>query len=126
MCSRLFAGDQTGVVSLREEEKRAVNEATFRDANERIRAAERELDPPLERVPYFCECDDVLCRETMQLTTDEYERIREGGATFGILRGHSSDGEVVEEHEHYLVVRKTGDGGELTRALDPRGKAAHE
>ena len=113
-------------MSLREEEKRAVNEATFRDANERIRAAERELDPPLERVPYLCECDDVRCRETMQLTADEYERIREGGATFGILHGHSSDGEVVEEHEHYLVVRKTGSGGEVTRALDPRGKAAHE
>jgi hypothetical protein len=41
------------------EEKRAENEASFRDANERIRAAERELNPPLERVPYLCECDDV-------------------------------------------------------------------
>lgn len=110
----------------REEEKRAVNEATFRNANERIRATEKELDPPLERVPYLCECDDVLCRETMQLTAAEYERIREDGATFGILRGHSSDGEVVEEQAYYLIVRKTGDGGEVARALDPRRKEAHE
>ena len=109
----------------REEEKRAANEATFRDANERIRAAEKELEPPLERVPYICECDDVLCRETFQLTDAEYERLREDGATFGIIRGHSSDGEVIEEHAHYLVVRKTGDGVELTRALDPR-REAHE
>jgi hypothetical protein len=124
MCIRPFAGGEKRVVSSREAEKRAANEATFREANERIRAAERELDPPLERVPYLCECDDVQCRETMQLTAPEYERIRGDGATFGVLRGHSSDGDVVEEHERYLVVRKSDDGGDLARALDPRGEDA--
>jgi hypothetical protein len=109
-------------VTSREEEKRAANEATFRDANERIRAAERELDPPLERVPYLCECDDVHCRELMQLTAAEYERIRADGATFAVLRGHPSDGELVEDHEEYLVVRKPDGGGEVARALDPRGE----
>lgn len=108
----------------REEEKRAANEATFREANERIREAERELDPPLDRVPYLCECDDVECHETMPLTASEYEHIRADGATFGVLRGHPSDGDVVEEHEHYLVMRKTTRGGELARALDPRGEEA--
>ena len=106
----------------RDEENRAVNEATFREANERIRAAERELDPPLERVPYLCECDDVQCHEPMPLTAPEYEHIREDGATFGVLRGHRSDGEVVEEHGHYLVMRKTDHGGQLARVLDPRGE----
>jgi hypothetical protein len=48
--------------------KRAENEATFRRANERIRAAERALRPPLQRVPYLCECDDVGCREPITLT----------------------------------------------------------
>jgi hypothetical protein len=109
----------------REEAKRAENEATFRAANERIRAAEQKLDPPLERVPYLCECDDVHCHELMPLTAEEYEHIRENGATFGVLGGHSSNGDVVEEHEHYVVVLKpTGGGGEVARALDPRGKDA--
>lgn len=112
------------VVTSREEEKRATNEAMFRDANERIRAAERELNPPLERVPYLCECDDVGCRETMPLTAREYEHMRENGATFAILPGHPTDGDIVEEHEHYLVVLKPGDGGEVARALDPRGDDA--
>ena len=85
----------------REEEKRAANEATFRDANERIRATEQELDPPLERVPYLCECDDVECRGLMRLTALEYERVR-------------------------LVVRKAAAGGQVARALDPRGEDAHE
>jgi len=125
MCTRASHGGQRCVVTSREEEKRAENEATFRAANERIRAAEQELDPPLERVPYLCECDDVHCNEPMRLTAPEYEHIREDGATFGVLHGHSSNGEVVEEHGHYVVVRKPdGSGGEVARALDPRGEDA--
>ncbi|HEU5245012.1 MAG TPA: hypothetical protein VFU33_11475 [Gaiellaceae bacterium] len=104
-----------------DEEKRAENEATFRGANEQIRAAERTLDPPLDRVPYLCECDDGSCRESIRLTAAEYERVRDDGATFAIARGHRSDGDVVEEHEEYLVVRKVDRGGEVARALDPRG-----
>ena len=106
------------------EEKRAANEAAFRDANEQIRAAERELDPPLERVPYLCECDDVRCHEPVRLTAEEYERVREDGATFVIVAGHSSEGDVVEEHADYLVVRKPDGGGEIARALDPRAEEA--
>jgi hypothetical protein len=102
------------------EEKRAANEATFREANEQIRAAERRLDPPLERVPYLCECDDVQCHEPIRLTAGEYERIRADGATFLIVPGHSSDGDVLAQHDGYLIVRKHGDGGEVARTLDPR------
>jgi hypothetical protein len=106
------------------EEKRAENEATFREANERIRAVERELEPPLERVPYVCECDEVSCHEPIRLTAEEYERVREDGATFLIAHGHSSHGNVIEEHEDYVVVRKENVGGELARALDPREEEA--
>jgi hypothetical protein len=111
-------------VSSGDERKRAENEATFRDANERIRAAELGLDPPLERVPYLCECDDIRCREPIRLTAAEYERIRGDGATFAIVPGHSSDGEVLEEHGDYLVVRKPYGGGDVARALDPRREDA--
>jgi hypothetical protein len=113
-------------VTSREAEKRAANEAMFRDANERIRATELEVNPPLERVPYLCECDDVQCRELMPLTAPEYERIREDGATFGVLHGHDGDGDVIEEHEHYLVVRKPAGGGAVARTLDPRQEEARE
>jgi len=103
-----------------DERKRAENEAAFREANERIRATQRELNPPLERVPYLCECDDVGCREPIRLTAGEYERVRDDGATFAIVPGHSSAGEVVEEHEDYVVVHKRDGGGQVARALDPR------
>jgi hypothetical protein len=111
-------------VTSTDEEKRAENEAVFRQANEQIRAAERQLDPPLERVPYLCECDDVRCREPIRLTAAEYERVREDGATFAIAPGHPSEGDVVETHDGYLVVRKPDGGGEVARALDPRREDA--
>jgi hypothetical protein len=117
-------GGRHGLVATGDEEKRAANEATFREANERIRAAERRLEPPLERVPYLCECDDVRCNELIRLAADEYERVREDGATFLIGPGHSSTGDVVARHDDYLVVRKSGDGGEVARALDPRKEEA--
>ena len=107
-----------------DEKKRAENEAAFREANEAIRAAERELDPPLDRVPYICECDDVRCRATIRLTAEEYERIRDDGATFAIARGHHTLGNIIEEHEDYVVVRKPDGGGDVARSLDPRGKDA--
>jgi hypothetical protein len=113
-----------GFVTTGTEEKRAENEATFREANERIRAAERELRPPLERVPYLCECEDVHCREPIRLTASEYEHVREDGATFAIARGHPSQGNVLEEHDQYLVVCKPDGAGEVARALDPRGEDA--
>ncbi|HKU55911.1 MAG TPA: hypothetical protein VJP41_02715 [Gaiellaceae bacterium] len=124
MCIRTRPGDDQGVVTTGNDEKRAENEATFRDANERIREAERELEPPLDRVPYLCECDDVRCREPLRLTAAEYERVRADGATFVIARGHSSDGEVVDEGDHYFVVQKPDAGGEVARALDPRREDA--
>ena len=120
MCSRTDRRIGERVVTSGDEEKRAENEAAFRDANERIRAAERELEPPLDRVPYLCECDDVRCRELIRLTAAEYERVRADGDTFAIAPGHSSQGDVIEEGEQYLVVRKPDGGGEVARALDPR------
>jgi hypothetical protein len=104
-----------------EDGKRAANEAAFREANERIRTARDELDPPVERVPFLCECDDVRCRRTIPLTRQEYEAVRSDGALFVVAPGHNGGAEIVdEEKERYVTVRKHGDAGEVARALDPR------
>lgn len=124
MCSPGTGRGHVRLVTSTDEEKRAENEAAFRQANEAIRATEQELGPPLDRVPYLCECDDVACRETIRLTAPEYERIRQDGDTFAIARGHHSEGDLLEEHGDYRVVRKPGGGREVARALDPRGEDA--
>ena len=59
MCIRPFHRGHEKFVTTGNEEKRAESEATFRNANEHIRATERELAPPLDRVPYLRESDDV-------------------------------------------------------------------
>ena len=42
MCIRTSPGGRQGLVATGDEEKRAANEATFREANEQIRAADRD------------------------------------------------------------------------------------
>jgi hypothetical protein len=107
-------------VSARDEEERAANEATFREANERIREAQRELQPPLERVPYLCECEEPSCHEPIMLTAEEYEAVRGEATWFVIVSGHPTDGEVVSERDGHSVVRKTGRGGAVAVQTDPR------
>jgi hypothetical protein len=111
-------------VRAEDEEERAANEATFREANERIRQAECELDPPLERVPYLCECEEPACHAPIRLTAAEYEVVRDDPTYFVIVSGHSTDGEVVSERDGHLIVRKTGRGGAVAAETDPRKEEA--
>ena len=119
MCSPVPSGQRTGVATS-EEAKRAENEAVFRDANERIETAAVELDAPLERVPFLCECDDVACREIIRLTREEYEQVRADGAVFVVAIGHTRGSEILEERDSFAVIRKTAEEGAVARALDPR------
>lgn len=119
MCIRRHAGDPPRV-SAEEEVERAANEATFREANEQIRNVQQELHPPVERIPFLCECDDPSCREPIRLSADEYERVRNDGRCFVIVSGHSTDGEVVAQSDGHSIVRKTGEGGLLATETDPR------
>jgi hypothetical protein len=111
-------------VSPEDEVERAVNEATFREANERIRDARQRLDPPAERVPFLCECDEPSCREPIRLTAEEYERVRRDGTLFVVVRGHSTSGGIVSESGGCAIVGKTGRGGMVAAELDPREEGA--
>jgi hypothetical protein len=100
----------------------ARNDATFRDANEKIRAgAERYAVDP---APFLCECADATCRDIVLLTAEEYERIRATPTHFLNVPGHDKHARgwarVVEDRGHYVVVEKLGRAGELAAELDPR------
>jgi hypothetical protein len=105
-----------------DEAKRAENEATFRALNERIEAAAVEFDPPLERVPFLCECDDVSCLMLIPLTCAEYEHVRADGAVFAVAVGHTGENEILEERETYAVIRKVGGEADVARGLNPRSQ----
>jgi hypothetical protein len=92
------------------EERIAKNNATFRDANEKIRARVGEYDPPMERLPFICECASEQCTEIVRLTPAEYAGVREHPTHFFTAIGHEGVeapvGEVVSHEEGYVVVNK--------------------
>jgi hypothetical protein len=104
-------------------ERVAVNDATFRLANESIAELAESLDMD-GRIPFLCECADRSCTELLRLTLDEYESIRANPAYFAKVPGHEAAAHgwarVVEEHENFVVVEKVGEAAEIAEELDPR------
>jgi hypothetical protein len=66
--------------------KAARNQALWREVNERIGAV-AETSRHME---FLCECADLDCTETLNLTVAEYERIRSSPVRFPIAIGHDS------------------------------------
>ena len=101
--------------------KAARNQALWREVNERIRVV-AETSGNME---FLCECTDLECTETLNLTVAEYERIRSSGVRFPIASGHdlTEFENVVEENDGYVVVQKIGIAAEEAERLDPRSQA---
>jgi hypothetical protein len=92
-------------------ERVALNEAAFREGNERMAAwSERHDAPPTERHSYLCECGDTSCDGVIWMTAAEYEAVHADNMRFAVLVGHvfPEAERVVEERDggRYLVVEK--------------------
>ena len=102
-------------------ERVAKNEILFRQVNERILAIENDrwrVDP----VDFMCECGNMGCTRVVQISVDDYERLRSDASHFGVIPGHELPEveHVVERHETYLVVEKDGDARVRAELADPR------
>jgi hypothetical protein len=106
-------------------EQRAANESRFREANERLERKVVKLSITEARTPYFCECDDPRCTAIITLSIREYEAVRAKAMQFVIMPGHDADPDrVVEQHEGFHVIEKTGEEAELVKERDPRSSAS--
>jgi hypothetical protein len=100
------------------EERVAENQATFREANERIEAAADDMGL-FEPVPFICECAARDCTEIVRLTLAEYEDVRAKPRRFFNVPGHEAlsveagAGVVVESTPRYVLVDKVGVAGEI-------------
>ena len=100
-----------------------LNEAVFREVNERIEDLAQTFaltGRPLELV---CECGDATCTEQVQMMSAEYERLRKDPTLFAVHKGHEMPDveDVVERHDDFDVVRKhEGDPARVARSTDPR------
>lgn len=107
-----------------ERERRiALNEAVFREANERIQELNQTFATITNELVLVCECGDGTCAEKISMDPAAYEQIRAESAQFAIVPGHEvPDVEhVVAKHEGYDVVRKKeGIPRRVAEVTDPR------
>ena len=100
---------------------------------ERAAAAEingRRVNEAIERgaqgtgtAVFVCECGNLGCSETVELTISEYEAVRSGFERFLIVPGHQIEEieDVIEHHDAYLVVAKRDDRAtRMAHATDDR------
>ena len=111
------------------ENRRARNEALFREVNERIEEISRELaerDKPTERISLVCECGLEDCTELLEVTVEEYENVRASPRRFLVLPGHeyTDTARVVERNSGFLVVEKLEEAGQVAIEHDPRSSPA--
>ena len=89
-------------------ERVGVNEALFREVNERIDELREDLAQG-RSFEIVCECGDPECIERFTITAEAYADVRRDVHYFAVVPGHEvPDVErVVERHGSYLVVEKT-------------------
>ena len=99
-----------------------VNEAVFRQVNERIEdlAETFGLGQSLDLI---CECGNANCTSRIEMDHAQYEELRSDSTTFAVVSGHeiSDVEEIVARHGSYDVVRKTAnDAREVAETTDRR------
>ena len=104
-------------------ERIGLNEAVFREVNERINDLAEHFrleDQPLDLV---CECGDPSCVERITMRREEYEHLRSDPTHFAVHPGHEEPDveDVLEKRGAYDVVRKhEGEPAEIAERTDPR------
>ena len=103
------------------EDRIAHNEIVFREVNERIEAGQWPTGRG-DLVAFRCECGSLRCGMMVELTLDEYERVRAHGTSFVLVRGHEIPEieKVVERAATFVVVEKVGEAGVVAEETDPR------
>jgi hypothetical protein len=78
----------------------------FRAANERLRSRMEGLTDRGRR-PVICECSDPDCMEILDLSSDEYQSVRDAGH-FIVAAGHETPDieTTVDRRSGYFVVSK--------------------
>ena len=104
-----------------EGERIARTESLFREVNERIaESAERFA---ADETKFVCECADPTCTHRVEATLDEYNRVREDGATFLLVNGHEDErieAVVREDGDRAVVAKRHPLVAPIARKLNPR------
>lgn len=101
-------------------QRAAAAEVNGRQVNEAIERGTKAAGTAV----FVCECGNLGCNSTIELTIPAYEAVRSGFNRFLVIPGHELEDieDVIERHEGYLVVAKRdGQAAALAAATDDRG-----
>ncbi len=104
------------------EERVGLNEAVFREVNERIEALAETFELGSQPLDLICECGDASCLQRISMTHGEYEQLRSDSHQFAVYPGHEAPEveKVVERRGKYNLVRKEGVARLVAEQTDPR------
>jgi len=109
-------------VSAREKQI-GLNEAVFREVNERIEGLAETFDIQSEPLDLVCECGDATCVQRITMTRADYEELRSDPHQFAVHPGHEipSVETVVGKRKGYDIVEKDrGVPEQVAERTDPR------
>lgn len=101
----------------------AANQSLVREVNERV----EQLRPRSTFVEFVCECAIEGCVEILELTHQEYERLRSHANRFAVSPNHvlPQVEVVVDSTDRYVTVKLIGAGAAVARRYDPRHRKTH-
>jgi hypothetical protein len=109
---------------MEERERRlGLNEAMFREVNERVEDMNQTFASVTGSFDIFCECGDMSCTERITVPMAIYERVRGESTHFLLRAGHEDPTveNVIETHEVFVIVEKEGVEVErVAEQTDPR------
>jgi hypothetical protein len=105
------------------EERIGLNEAVFREVNERIDALAQTFELQGEPLDLVCECGDASCVQRITMSPEEYEHLRSHAHHFAVYTGHEIPDveKVVRRMKGYDVVSKNeGVPEQVAEETNPR------
>jgi len=105
------------------ERRLGLNEAMFREVNERVEDLNRASGSLTGTFEIICECGNTACTERISVPVSDYERARSNPLHFLLCVGHEDPlvERVIENRGAYVLVEKEGvDVEEVAEATDPR------
>jgi hypothetical protein len=105
------------------DERIGLNEAVFREVNERIEELADSFDLGSAPLDLICECGKADCVQRISMPRAEYEELRSDPHQFALYPGHEiSDVEIVVARRkgYDIVVKNQGVPEQIAEQTDPR------
>jgi hypothetical protein len=100
-----------------------LNEAVFREVNERIEGLAETFELGSHQLDFICECGDGSCVQRIHMSYAEFEKLRSESHQFAVYPGHVAPDveEVVDRRKGYEIVKKNeGLPKVIAERTDPR------